>query len=417
MKPVSRRQFLTLASQTALATALAPRLWAQAPSPPSPPFEISANLYAWDIHDEGVDRILDNLQQMAAINSVYLVGVMHPERRPFQQGFYTHNPVRQTWTAEDARCYWHPDPSRYGRVRPRLSDNAWLNQTDWLRVLSDSARRRGLKVGVEFSHALIDRARMEGAFADLSQRNLQGGISQEGQIKWLRPPCTNHPDVIALAAGMAADVVANYRVDFVQSCVINFDSAPVEKGSGCFCEHCHRAAGEMGLDLGQIRAALIADPKAEPALSNWKAFRIGTVNKFNATLHATAHALNADVDLRFNVHSPLQYARYGIEPGSLSHHVDSMRLTNYAEQEGSEPAMAAKQVWLAGMREMVGPEFPLHDAVSMRLKARPDVIREGVRMAVTSGAAGITASHYDCATFDLVRAIREGLVESGVKVV
>lgn len=123
-----------------------------------------------------------------------------------------------------------------------------------------------------------------------------------------------------------------------------------------------------------MQRALLADPRAEPALSEWQSFRVETVGRFYAALRQTAHAINPAVDLRYNVHSPLLYSRYGIDPARLSAQVDSMRL-----------------------------------------KATPDLIREGVRMAVASGAAGVTASHYDCATFPLVRAVREGLAESGAR--
>jgi hypothetical protein len=412
----TRRDFLKLAGTAAAATVLAPGWWAESATPGPRAFEVSANLYAWDLHDEGVERVLDNLQEMAGINSVYLVGVMHPERRPFQEGDFPHNPVRQVWVAEDARCYWHPDRPRYGRVLPRVSDYAWLNQTDWLGVLAEAARPRGLKVGVEFSHALIDAARMAGEFVDLSQRNFHDQITPEGQIKWLRPPCPNHPATIELASGMVADVAANHGVDFVQSCIMSFDPAPPEKGGGCFCDHCRRAARETGLDLGKVQAALLADPQNEPALSEWKTFRENTVERFYAALHRTAHGINPAIDLRYNLHSPRIYAQYGINPTRLSPRVDSMRLTYYAEQEGTEAAMQAKKTWLAQFQPMVSPGFPLHTAVAMRLKATPDLIREGVKIAVDARVAGITASHYDGATFPLLRAVRQGLVETGAKV-
>jgi len=35
--------------------------------------EIAASLYPWDLADEGVERILDNLEEMTACNSVYLI--------------------------------------------------------------------------------------------------------------------------------------------------------------------------------------------------------------------------------------------------------------------------------------------------------------------------------------------------------
>ena len=68
-----------------------------APIPASVPwkqFEVEAALYAWDLHDEGVEQVLDNVQGMAAVNSVYIIGQMHPERRPETSATYSHNPVR-----------------------------------------------------------------------------------------------------------------------------------------------------------------------------------------------------------------------------------------------------------------------------------------------------------------------------------
>ncbi|MEJ1971863.1 MAG: hypothetical protein WDM96_05045 [Lacunisphaera sp.] len=189
----NRRHFMTLLG-TAAGAALIPRARGAgaAPGPAKKPFEVAASIYAWDLHDEGVEQVFDNLQ-LAAVNSVYLLGIMHPEMRPVGGGTFPHNPVRQTWQAEDARCYWHPDARRYGRIKPRPSDHAWLNDTDWLRVLADAARKRGLKLGMELSHALVDRERMLGEYADLAPRNLQGGITPVGQIKWLLPPCPNQP--------------------------------------------------------------------------------------------------------------------------------------------------------------------------------------------------------------------------------
>jgi len=92
----SRRFFLRLAGMTAAAAAAAPR----------PAFEVSASLYAWDLHDEGIEKILDHLQQMSAVDSVYLVALMHYERRPLTSPEFPHNPVRKMWQAEDSRAYW-----------------------------------------------------------------------------------------------------------------------------------------------------------------------------------------------------------------------------------------------------------------------------------------------------------------------
>ena len=102
----SRRQFLTMAGAGAALLVLPRRLGA-APVKHRP-FEVSASLYPWDLHDEGIEEILDNLQQMSAVNSVYLLGIMHYEIRPLTSPAFPHNPVRKTWQAEDSRAYGIP---------------------------------------------------------------------------------------------------------------------------------------------------------------------------------------------------------------------------------------------------------------------------------------------------------------------
>lgn len=382
-------------------------------------FEVNANLYAWDLHDEGVERILDNLQEMTAINSVYLLGVMHPERRPFREGDFPHNPQRKVWQVEDARCYWHPDAKRYGRVKPRLSDHAWLNEKDWLRILTEAARKRGLRVGMELSHALIDVERMAGPLADMAQRNFHGEVTTEGQIKWLRPPCPNHPDTLDLVVGMTTDVVANHGLDYVSSCIMCYDASKTDNApmiGGCFCEHCRKVARGEGLDLEQVRKALVADPAAQPALGEWVAFRERTVARFYERIHAAMHAIKPGVDLRYNLHSPFSYRSYGINPTLMQPHLDSMRWTDYVEQEGDPKLPAEKLERMKRLQKMVPKDFPLHAAVAMRLKATPELVKQGIKNVVDLGMVGMTASHYDGARFEVMRAVRPGLVEAGIRI-
>jgi len=404
---LSRRSFVQLAVTATAAAALGSRLRA---APGVHPFEVSASLYAWDLHDEGVERALDNLQGMAAVNSVYLLGVMHPERRPFGGGVFPHNPVRPTWTAEDARCYWHPEFARYGRIKPRLSDHAWLNQTDWLRTLVDAARRRGIKVGVENSHALVDKERAEGEFADCASRDLQGEITHVRG--WLRPLCPNHPEVREYTTALVSDLIVNYGMDYVMSAIVSFEQGgPVQ--AGCFCSSCHRAAQEHGLDLAQVRRALLADPRAQPALAEWQDFRVQSTARFYQALHARAHALRPDADLRYSQHMS-NPAEWGINLSVMRPYLDSVRIQEYSEQQGDPALMAGKRRTLEGIRRDLGPDFPINSAIAVRLKATPAVIEEGVRIAVETRMSGITLGHYDGATFPMLRAIRSGLAEAGM---
>jgi hypothetical protein len=404
---LSRRAFVKSAGAAAAAAWLAPRLRA---APAARPFEVSASLYAWDLHDEGVERILDNLQEMAAVNSVYLVGVMHPERRPLGGGVFPHNPLRATWTAEDARCYWHPDLARYGRIRPRLSDYAWLNQTDWVRTLVDAARRRGLRVGVENSHALVDKGRAEGEFADCAGRNIHGEITHVRT--WLRPLCPNHPDVAEYAGNLYSDLIANYGVDYVTSAIVSFDEGGPDRG-GCFCASCRRAAEATGFDLPRAQRALLADPRSQPALADWQNFRFQSAARFYQGLHARLHALKPGIDLRYSQHMS-DPAEWGIKLSALQPHLDSVRIQEYSEQTGDPALMPGKRRMLEGARRELGPDFPVHAALGVRLKATPELIEEGVRIAAECRMNGVTLGHYDGATFPMLRAVRSGLARAGL---
>jgi len=77
------------------------------------PPEISASVFPWDLADEGLGQVLDNLQEMAGANSVYMCNLSQ-KTRPFRGGEYPHNPVRKTYTCEDCRVYWKPDMKYYG---------------------------------------------------------------------------------------------------------------------------------------------------------------------------------------------------------------------------------------------------------------------------------------------------------------
>lgn len=395
----SRRAFLGLAGA---ASAFSAQLGA-AVAPPA--FEVSASLYAWDLHDEGIERILDNLQQMAAVNSVYLIALMHYEKRPLTSPVFPHNPVRKTWQAEDSRVYWRPDLKRYGRIKPRLSDFDWLNQTDWLKVMVEAARKRGLKTGVELSHTVLDAERGKTEFIDCVQRDING----EPRTVWGRgyPICLNSPDARRYVLGLFSDLTANYDVDYVQTCTLPFMPGGPEKG-GCFCNSCVQAAKKVNFDLEKVKSVLLANPKAQPELNQWQTFRHNSVARYYRIMHDGVHAIRGRIDLRFN-DCFRNLADWGVDLRVLKPHLDSVRVMDYSEQRGDAAAMKGKREWLIQERQALGKDFPLLSAVAVRPKATPELIREGVRIAVECGMNGITLGHYDGAEFPMLRAIREGL--------
>ena len=132
-------------------------------------------------------------------------------------------------------------------------------------------------------------------------------------------------------------------------------------------------------------------------------------------MHDGIHAWKPKVDLRYNAPSR-SYYRYGVDLALLRPALDSIRLTDYSEQEGKPELMASKRQWLIERRREVGADIPLIAALGVRLRATPELIHEGVKLALETGMNGITSGHYDCATFTQLRAVRSGLVAAGIPV-
>jgi hypothetical protein len=428
----SRRSFLTGAAAAIALTSLpAPSLNADdttaAPSPGK--FEVGIAVYAWDLHDEGIERVLDNLQ-MAGVNNVYILGQMHPEKRPATTAVFPHNPVRQTWTAEDSRVYWHPDMTRYARIKPRLSDNAWLNQTDWVAELATAVRKRGLSTGVEMSHSMIDRQRAEGELSDCAQRDIHGNISHNH----FRPACINNPDIRVYVLNLFTELAERYDVDLIMSAIIPFDEGGPATG-GCFCPSCHKQAELDGFDLAAAQAALLVNPAAEPHATRWRQFRFDSTARLYRNVHQAVHAARknrSDVDLRFSLFMTKRNpGDWGVDLPSLKSSVDSIRVQEYSEDTGDPAALNIKRQYLTQIARQLGRDIPapqpdgkpapipstgfrINSAIGVRPRATPELIKAGIAIARDCGMSGITLSQYDGADFMLLKAVREGLVAAAL---
>jgi hypothetical protein len=407
--------------------------------------EISASLYPWDLADEGTERILDNLQDMTGCNSVYLIALMHHEKRPLTDFFYPHNPVRKTYSPEDSRVYFAPDPGLYGRIKPLGTEREFLKGADWLLALVEAARKRGMKTGVELSHTLVDAERAGGELADCMQRDVFGNpvAFQIG-----RPSiCFNNPDVREYAGGLFSDLAVHYDVDYIQTCVMPFDAGPHHPHpavralnaalGGCFCDACKAAAAEKNIDLGRIQAALkpVAESLARPTLEQahekallaasnttatavlmeepelvlWLLFRRDSLTRFFKDIHARVHAARPNIDLRLNAYITSQQELYGLDLRALRPHLDSIRSSDYSEQSGDAARLEHKRQWLLAVRRAVGEAMPFLSAIGVRPKATPELVRQGVVVSAQCGVDGITIGHYDGAPFSNLRAIKEGL--------
>lgn len=398
------------------------------PAPPKPivwkpdtssTFEVGTQIRAWTIKDEGMTTVLDNMQQMAGINNVYMVVVMHAEHRPFAAPEFPHNPARDTWQAEDSRVTFFPDTSRYGSVKPLLSDTPWIRETDWLQLLVDSCRARGLAVGAEVSHYPIPKSLIK-AHPDWQQKKVDGTSGSTSRF------CPNSPEPRAYVIALFGDLAANYDLDYIQTCQHLFWKDDIDKGGTCFCEHCIAEAKKMGIDLEKIKTVLASDKNAQPERDQWMAFRAASTTRFYKDIseEIARVKMNPKCHLRYNDTYPYR-SKKGWDPRDLSMYIDdvsehlgSLVTQDHQEQEGdSLETFEKRKRWLATDRALIGPDMPLICSIAPRMKATPELVKAGIKVAIEHPARvnGLALKHYDGASFGLMRAFKQGMIDAGVQ--
>jgi hypothetical protein len=424
--------------------------------------EIVASLYPWDLADEGVDRCLDNLQRRAGVNSAYLVGLMHKEKRPLHQRFYPHNPVRKLYLPEDSRVYWKPDPSNYesSRIKPLVSERDFLKDHDWLDELIAGARARGMRTGCEISHTIIDADVLHDEYPDAVQLDVFGApIAPFSHIDFTRAlPCLNHEAVRDYLVALVTDLADNHDIDFIQTCMVlfgtggGFTNGSVGRDSslewqrlidvatgGCFCPSCEARARKAGLDFDAMRAetthlACVAKSRGldalhegqmlagasvtatsllveNPHFAAWLRFRAESVTETFKLIHDTLSQRERKVELRYNTY--LAYPELaGLDFVSAFRWVDSVRESDYSDQTGTLEGIETKRRKLLKARRALGYEKPLIAALGVRPHATPDVLKASVKIAVDAGCDGLSLGHYDGATMERLAAVKEGVAEA-----
>lgn len=381
---------------------------AQVIQPSAPDFEVCASLYPWDVHDEGINLMLDNLTSMAGVNSVYLLAVMHLEHRPFlgPKGtgpwLYIHNPARTEWNAEDSRTYFHPQMSLYGKIKPFISDYTWLSDTDWLKVVIDAARARGLKVGAEISHTYVPRAIYQ-SHPEYQQRDINNK-----PMGPMGAPCPNNPDIQEYLLSLYGDIAKNYDVDFVQNCMLFYPESNSRDGI-CFCESCQKEAKTIGFDLAAAIPILRDNPSAQPQIDQALYFRRVTTTKIYKLIVERMRQENPKIDFRKN--DPIRPAGTYLE--DLKTYITSVHLSIHTEQNGYEGPDRKSRI--EATRYFLGPDAPIIAGIPVRILATPSLVKSSIKISVDNGAKGIALKHYDGASYSLLRAVRDGLSAAGVK--
>jgi hypothetical protein len=380
-------------------------------------FEVDTQIRAWTMQDEGMDYILDTMQQMCGINNLYMVVVMHKEHRPYQAPEFPHNPARDVWEAEDSRVTFFPDWDRYGDVKPLLSDVDWIREKDWLKLMVEACRERGIAAGAEVSHFPIPQSMVK-RHPDWQQRKIDGSVWRDNRF------CPNNPDVRAYVVALFGDLAANYDLDYIQTCQHLFEgNNSIEKGGTCFCPHCIAEARKMGFDLEAAIPKLQANPECQPEKDQWLDFRKHSTTEFYRLIseEIAKVKMNPKCHLRYNDTYP--YRRWvletvGMHLDEVSPYLGSLVHQDHEEQKGKKDEDFANRIaWLTKSRRLIGPDMPLICGIAPRIKATPELVKAGIRVALEHPAQinGLALKHYDGASFGLMRAFKQGMIDAGVQ--
>lgn len=373
---------------------------------PAPAFEVTGSIYPWEVHDEGISLILDNMTSIAGVNSVYLIAVMHEEHRPFNgdnlPGVFTfiHNPVRSEWDAEDSRAYFKPDMNSYGAIKPMFSKYAWLQSRDYLKIVLDSAHARGLRAGVEVSHTYIPNEILNG-HPEYKQMDIDGNPMDR--------PCPNNPAVREYLLALYTDLAKNYPVDYVQTCMLLFSRSDDPRNGTCFCNACKHKARDLGFDIEKARHLLKDNPYAQPELDQWLKFRRYCTTEIYKLVTDRIHSINNDIDFRLN---DLNDRSSGLMLEELKGNINSVHLSTHTEQRGYQKS--DRQSRISTTQYFMGKNIPIIPGIPTRLLTTPAIIESSIKISVNGGAKGIGIKHYDGSPYSGLRAVRNGLSNAGI---
>jgi hypothetical protein len=421
--------------------------------------EMAASLYPWDLADEGIETCLDNLCNKACVNSVYLVGVMHKEKRPLTSMFFTHNPVRKYYLPEDSRLHYKIDDSKFSDlpIAPLYSERDFLKHTDWLDNMTIAARKRGLKTGIEISHTVFDVEIARVKFPEMLQQTIDG--KREGFY------CLNHPIVREYIKRLYTETIKSHDVDYLQTCMRvfstgrpipyawfmkNYDDHGLRNLMGvlfgtCFCDSCKAKAYELGYDWDEMMHELhkiydimkvgyaetgktmeqhlfLTGNMSEtefllefPQLYIWLQFRADSITDAFKEIYQSIKSVNPKLDFRYN-NDVGQSELAGIKYSSFSQYVDSVRVSAYVEQYGEKADFDSKIRGLMKVRSGIGFDKDLLATIAIRPNATPEIIKRSLKKLSLTGIDGISLAHYDGAEMEHLDAVKQGMLESGIEI-
>jgi len=244
---MDRREFVKAAVSTA--AALSPAL-AQSQSVPKTTVGIQLNI--GPLIEQGVDKVLDDLQRLAHVNALFLYTHTYMAER-------VHSRVGGGAFRGGNFATVHPQYYRDTIVKPEDTRAPEFPDFDVLAAVVPAARKRGMKT---FSWIIEDNTlpRVPG-MEQLWEKDMDGNVPTRHPAG----PCFHNPHYRNYLLGLAEDHCRSYEIDGImfgseRQGPLGYSMGAYHNGSRadpgtvcCFCSFCEQQARGMGVDMARVR--------------------------------------------------------------------------------------------------------------------------------------------------------------------
>lgn len=209
------------------------------------------HVHPHDIRDEGAERVVRNIVELAKIKTIIAEAVSLEERHPYPSGVLPHNPKHSVFVSKATLEVPLADNVFAGSpVRPKASEPV-LAGDDYIESLNKAALEQGATV-VPWIKGL------NGAFQGRVEQICVRTIDRELVPTWL---CPSHPETLEYVSSLMCGILERYHSQAILLDRLRYpdwSGAEVkpERMLTCFCDNCRAMMERDGIDLPVLERGL-----------------------------------------------------------------------------------------------------------------------------------------------------------------
>lgn len=218
-------------------------------------------LYPWDIADEGVDHVLENVRERIGVNSISLTVSYHAGKL-----LLPHNPRRKVYFPEDGALYFRPRENAFSDsdIKPRVA--SYINGNPTLTTVIEKARQCGIKVTGWM--VCLHNTYLGSLYPQYTTQNAYGD-------RYYFSLCPSQEEVQNYLSRVLAELVRDHSLDAVELESpgfmgfthgyhheiqgIKIESVPELLLSICFCDACKKRSFENKINANQVQSHVRAE--------------------------------------------------------------------------------------------------------------------------------------------------------------